>query len=163
MTNQDNSSSLETTYKYVRDYIVHEDSLINFRLNWLLVIQGLLFTAYGLSIKEPLSSDINKFRLVISFLGIATCILIFLSISTGIIAIKNLEAFWRKQKNRQNPTKFAKFPFITGGADPKRYNEEDKLLQKLHKFQYRLNLAFLSPLCIPLIFFCAWIILMVKF
>ena len=152
MTNQDNSSSLETTYKYVRDYIVHEDSLINFRLNWLLVIQGLLFTAYGLSIRESITNVVG-FRITILFIGIFTSILIFLSISSAVISIKNLEAFWRKQKNTKG------FPFITGGTDPESDEEGDKLLRPIHKIQYYLNTAFFAPLFIPIIFLIAWIIL----
>ena len=133
--------SLKSTYQFVRDYVVHEDSLINFRLNWLLVIQGLLFTAYGLSIKKDLSIDnenIDKFQQVISLLGIATCIFIFLSIFTAVIAIKNLEAFWRLQKPKDVTNKdYEKLPFITGGADPESNTSNSKdsklLLQKLHK------------------------------
>lgn len=86
MRDQDNSFSLESTYKYVRDYIIHEDSLINFRLNWLLVIQGLLFAAYGLSIRESSLANIHEFRKVLSFVGITTCNFIFLSIFSAVIA-----------------------------------------------------------------------------
>ena len=120
--------SLESTYKFVRDYVVHEDSLINFRLNWLLVIQGLLFTAYGLTIRELLKNEktseniqnIHEFRKVISFVGITTCILIFLSILSAVLAIKNLEAFWEmRNKNQKNIENITGLPFVTGGTNPR--------------------------------------------
>src|SRR5580658_9768416 len=39
-------------YKLFRDYIEHEDSLINQRLLWNINIQGFLFAAYGLSVQK---------------------------------------------------------------------------------------------------------------
>ena len=159
---KDQDISLESTYKYVRDYIVHEDSLINFRLNWLLVIQGLLFAAYGLSIRESSLANIHEFRKVISFVGTTTCILIFLSIFSAVIAIKNLEAFWEKRKKDENQENLKRLPFITGGTDPI-FNKGDGNLKRLHRLQDKWYIAFLSPLCIPIVFLSAWIHLMFKF
>jgi hypothetical protein len=36
-------------FELYRDYVKHEDELINRRLTWLLTVQGFLFAAYGLT------------------------------------------------------------------------------------------------------------------
>lgn len=41
-------------YEVFRDYLKHEDALVNNRLTWTLTIQGFLFAAYGLSIQKRL-------------------------------------------------------------------------------------------------------------
>src|SRR5688572_28835390 len=38
---------LEEQYHLYRDYLKHEDGLINYRLTWTLTLQGLLFAALG--------------------------------------------------------------------------------------------------------------------
>ncbi len=179
--------NLDNTYKYVRDYIVHEDSLINLRLNWLLIIQGLLFSAYALSLKDSSSQqDTAYFRQVISGVGIATSLLVLPSIFSAVIAIKNLEAFWRKKqlkikrqldkeeyklvsKKKQLETikeQLEEYPFVTGGVDPEfttKSNSEymgDDCLKLFHALQYYSNLVFWTPYGIPLVFFCAWIYLL---
>jgi hypothetical protein len=51
-----NESNTLEYYKRIREYIQHEDYLINFRLTWSLAIHGLLFTAYGLTIKSTIEA-----------------------------------------------------------------------------------------------------------
>ncbi|HTT82215.1 MAG TPA: hypothetical protein VMF67_01910 [Rhizomicrobium sp.] len=41
-------------YKLFRDYVKHEDSLINNRLSWLLTIHGFLYATYGFTIQKKL-------------------------------------------------------------------------------------------------------------
>ncbi len=46
-------------YEIFRDYIKHEDGLINSRLMWILTINGFLFTAYGLTLQKKLDITYN--------------------------------------------------------------------------------------------------------
>ena len=46
-------------YEMFRDYIKHEDGLINSRLMWILTINGFLFTAYGLTLQKKLDITYN--------------------------------------------------------------------------------------------------------
>ncbi|MGA2905059.1 MAG: hypothetical protein ABSD98_14595 [Candidatus Korobacteraceae bacterium] len=39
-------------YSVFRDYIKHEDDLINYRLNWNFTIQGFLFAAYSFTLQK---------------------------------------------------------------------------------------------------------------
>jgi hypothetical protein len=41
-------------YGVFRDYVKHEDGLINYRLTWLLTINGFLYATYGLTIHKKL-------------------------------------------------------------------------------------------------------------
>ncbi len=160
-------SDLDDTYKYVCDCIVHEDSLISLRLNWFLVIQGLLFSAYALSIKNSSLPSINTchFQRVISGMGIATSFFVLPSIFSTVIAIKNLEAFWRKKQLKMSKDQREKYPFVTGGVNLKREFDDydymgDKFLEPFYEWQYDSNLAFVTPYGIPIVFLCAWIYLM---
>src|ERR1700690_4318170 len=48
--------SLEKRYELIREQIIHEDGLINQRLNWLLLSQGFLFAAF-----TTIITNIDKF------------------------------------------------------------------------------------------------------
>jgi hypothetical protein len=41
-------------YELFRDYVKHQDSLINNRLSWLLTIHGFLYATYGFTIQKKL-------------------------------------------------------------------------------------------------------------
>ena len=94
MTNNGNTSDSEF-YKIIRDYITHEDSLINNRLTWLLAIQGLLFTAYGLSIREATrTADLVSLISLLKILGILTSFLGFTGILAAVLAIEKVAKKW---------------------------------------------------------------------
>jgi hypothetical protein len=66
MTHSDTSEytfeKISELYKILRSYIEHEDYLINFRSNWMYLIQSFLVASYGFTIQKKLEvmSKIDK-------------------------------------------------------------------------------------------------------
>ena len=137
----ENSNVLEL-YKIMRGYINHEDSLINNRLTWLLTIQGLLFTGYGLALRETTkSSDLISLIFILKGLGLATSFLGFTGILAASLAIREVERKWLsiKPKDLLTHSIADQLPDVTGGGN--------RLVHFLGSF---------TPLSIPSIFFVAW-------
>lgn len=95
-----NSVDLNETQKphdYVsyREKWVHEDDLINHRLNWLLMTQTILFAAYGLLLdnqpdttaNDNLGRNVDALIKVLPYLGIAVSGLIFLGVLGAVGAM----------------------------------------------------------------------------
>lgn len=165
-TSEDTPLSLDDSLKYyqlTRDYIIHEDTLINYRLSWLLTIQGLLFAAYGLAIRslEGKNSDLSEknpdllrenldllgenLDLLISalkWLGLLTSVLCFTGIFAAVLAIKKLSKTYEKSKDHSRVSPLIKvLPKVTGGSS-----------------EIASTLGY-SPLPIPVLFFVIWWIL----
>ena len=79
-------------YNALREQWTHEDNLINHRLMWLILSQGLLFTAYG-----TLNTDQHRW-LVIGFpvFGMAVSAVIGVSIYAALDASSVIEAAYRR-------------------------------------------------------------------
>jgi hypothetical protein len=90
MTEDDRHSQLADwdLYRALREQWTHEDNLVNHRLMWLILSQGLLFTAYG-----NLSTARHKW-LVIGFplFGIAVAAVIGISIYAALDATDAIKA-----------------------------------------------------------------------
>jgi len=125
--------------KTIRQMIAHEDDLLNNRMNWLLVIQGLLFAA--------LSNLSNKPKLVfvlISF-GFLVSVSCMISFITGEHAIRKLLNHWDKHLEERK-LKWQDFPPVFGAA--------------LDNKTFRILDRFLSPRrLLPLVFAIGWIII----
>lgn len=79
-------------YNALREQWTHEDNLVNHRLMWLILSQGLLFTAYG-------TLTIDKHRwLVIGFplFGMAVSAVIGISIFTALDGSRAIEIAYEK-------------------------------------------------------------------
>ena len=79
-------------YHALREQWTHEDNLVNHRLMWLILSQGLLFTAYG-------TLTIDKHRwLVIGFpaFGMAVAAVIGISIFAALDSSRAIETAYRK-------------------------------------------------------------------
>jgi hypothetical protein len=79
-------------YHALREQWTHEDNLVNHRLMWLILSQGLLFTAYG-------TLTIDKHRwLVYGFpvFGMAVAAVIGISISAALDSSRAIEAEYRR-------------------------------------------------------------------
>ncbi len=77
----------------IRGMIRHEDTLMNHRLAWMWALQGFLFGAVGLLWKERTLAV-----LVISIVGVVSCVSIGYSTNRGLRAIKDLLGICRKFK-----------------------------------------------------------------
>jgi len=129
-------------YHIYRNYIEHEDTLINFRLTWFLTTQAFLFSAYALINQQRLHD--GKFYLIrsfseifdysegkihfSSFLVLLICFFGFLLASRSYIslraasfAVESLQNKW----DREIAPKVAQWslPSLTGGGSEKAYIE----------------------------------------
>jgi hypothetical protein len=88
-------------YNALRDYITHEDSLINNRLTWLLASQGLLFSAFSALFKPmadlalsgekchmsnhaiEMFSDLKMLQYILSVLGLSISVICYIGIDAA--------------------------------------------------------------------------------
>lgn len=109
----------EEAFSIYRDYLKHEDDLINNRLSWNFTIQGFLFAAYSFAlekiadIREGLLStaidtrrvqasnvlhsisDLQIFLLVLTVVGMGVSFFVYVSVRAARYAIQELEVRWR--------------------------------------------------------------------
>jgi hypothetical protein len=79
-------------YNLYRDYLKHEDGLINWRTSWFLVVQAVVLGAYAtLRIKSNL---LYHTILALASVGFFSCALHVISILAAVLAIRALRAKW---------------------------------------------------------------------
>jgi len=112
-------------YSAYRDYLKHEDDLINNRLSWNFTIQGFLFAAYTFTLQKaselkgslllqlkPLSPgllskdlfnshtlglrELHVAMIILALVGLFVSGCVYLSVSAARIAIGELERRWRE-------------------------------------------------------------------
>jgi hypothetical protein len=139
--------SAERYYGIIRGQIEHEDNLVGQRLSWFVGAQAFLFTAYAITVgnagrsPEPWVYDRTKLLLfLIPVTSILTCVMIYVTVIAGVIAIRDL-----RQLNRD----FADHSATTGLPPVQGYRRTQVLGQA-------------APLFIPLIFFVVWVILLAQ-
>jgi hypothetical protein len=144
-------------YKAARDYITHEDSLINNRLTWLLVSQGLTFSAFS-ALFKPISDIIvhlhgdhclpekavislqetmdflEGLQFILSFLGLCISVISFLGVQAAVRAIRKVSGDY------EEVSKKAELPGLIGGGS-----------EDAHNF------GILYPRGIPIVLFFAWL------
>ncbi len=150
---EDESNKLKR-YEVIRDYIKHEDTLINNRLTWLLVSQGFIFSAFS-GLFKPMADiafkmgdpsfeknkvalifdDLEKLQYVLIGLGLLICIISYLAIEGAIQSIDKVK------DDHNHLSQDICLPELTGGGNPiaKRF-------------------GIVSSRGIPIILFLAWII-----
>ena len=77
----------------IRQMIFHENDLINHRLTWLLVLNGLLFAA--ISFNNTFANQLVK---PLAIIGIVSSLLAFYVILCAHLTIKSLYKGWEKNK-----------------------------------------------------------------
>ena len=89
--------SSEEFYKLIRGQIEHEDNLIGTRLNWFTASQSFLFSAYAIvtsSLTGKNAQWVNEQQRllfsIIPIIAIFVCILIFVSCTGAILAMRRL-------------------------------------------------------------------------
>ena len=129
-------------YNVYRDYIKHENTLMNVRMTWFLTTQAFLFSSYALLNQKRISAgafeavrsweefsgitDLKfKFSTVIltliCFFGYFTARRSYISVRAASLAVMALRRKWDSEL-AQDPA-FSSLPGITGGGDEKAMNE----------------------------------------
>jgi hypothetical protein len=125
-----------SSYKAIRDEIAHEDNLAGTRLNWFIASQAFLLSALAIAHtskdQTPPNPHNDFYFPIVPLLAIACCILIFLGIVGGAVAIRR----WRRlltEMIRQDPS-----------------------LPAIGRDGWIMRFGWSAPLLLPLIFFVAW-------
>lgn len=134
-------------YSLIRGQIEHQDNLIGQRLSWFVGAQAFLFTAYAISVGNAgpnhpawLSDRLVLLVFLIPITAILTCILIYLTVVGGLIAIWDLRRLYHAYADREATTGF---PPIQG-------TRSTQILGRA------------APLFVPVVFFLVWLILLVQ-
>ena len=118
-------------FTLIREYMKHEDDLINNRTTWLNTIQSFLIAAFGITFQksiELLSSSANKIddlaiirgyqylSTVFSLVGIGTSIIAWYAILAAVNSINALRDKWSTSPYYERHKDF--LPGIVGGGHP---------------------------------------------
>jgi hypothetical protein len=164
-------------YEIFRDYVKHEDELINNRLNWNFTIQGFLFAAYTFSLQKVsevrenillhlpsqalqvvLNSHILGLRelriamVMVALVGLSVSGWVYLSVSAARIAIDEVVRKWHTlyPDYGSNPTagkRNTHGPYLPGLTGGGHVSTHD--------------FGFMAPRALPLGFVAAWLLLIV--
>jgi len=111
-------------YQIFRDYLEHEDDLLNHRSTWHLAMQGFLFAAVGVLLQSK-SDDSNMDALrmlrqwlpyIIPLVGLSIAILAAFSMSAAHKAINRLSDDWEHVR-LEYPTPLPILPALAGAGD----------------------------------------------
>jgi len=100
--------SLEV-YKTYREMVVHEDNLINFRLTWLLIVQGASVSGYVAASLSEADLAQSLIRLIPPF-GAFFAVISWLGVVSASVAIRTLQLHYLKHHD------FDGLPPLTGGG-----------------------------------------------
>jgi hypothetical protein len=165
----DSNLPLHQHFKIFRDYIEHEDGLIDKRLLWNINIQGFLFATYGFSLQKLAEVEAGSkwhgatpemigakalywLIFVLPFLGIFISVYSFKGVRAAQHAIRKLKADWGDAKNQHMGNSLPALPGITGGGYESRPDKDDA-----HKAGFK------APLMFPLIFITVWFALLLTY
>jgi hypothetical protein len=119
------SEELASRYKVFRDYVQHEDDLINHRSTWHHTIQGLLFASLGFTLqgKSDAPGTVHgapvqwALLFVLPLLGIALAIAAWTSIRAATKALDELTVHWKKILGQYPEAAKVCLPELTGAGD----------------------------------------------
>jgi hypothetical protein len=116
-------------FQLFRDYVKHEDELINRRLTWLLTVQGFLFAAYGIANQIYAGSNskngsetlamrnfAERLGSVFASVGLVVGALAFLGVLAAQFSVWSLEKQW-KNIPKPNAAEAASLPGLTGAGN----------------------------------------------
>lgn len=160
-------------FKIFRDYVEHEDGLINNRLTWNTTIQAFLFTVYGFSVQKladihakPGTQDITEKALfwltfVLPVFGGGISYLTYKGVMAAQRAIENLEQQWDEIVKCEYPTENpGLLPKLIGGGSTKVAAFHDELhASELKRHHVVVNWGFTAPKRFPRFFEVAWALL----
>ncbi|AFY46734.1 hypothetical protein Nos7524_0831 [Nostoc sp. PCC 7524] len=84
--------------KSIRSMIEHENNLQNYRLTWLMTIQGLLFTGLGFAWDKK---DAMGLVTIFCLVGILVAISTWSALKLSDSALENLVKWWENNKSEQ--------------------------------------------------------------
>ncbi len=123
--------------RYCRQ-IDKEDTLIDQRVNWLLVSQSILFAALGLT-RQNIS---DLFLVVIPAVGIACSVFIGASIYGAALSLQH---YRRDMLDKCRPS-----------------DDPNLLYPQLHRLRHNVGLGLVSALMVPAVFCAAWIAILFR-
>lgn len=129
-------------FETYRKIVIHEDGLINWRVTWLVIFQGVLLTSFtqiGLGNQLPEDTKVTL-RNSLQWIGLVHSLISFLGVLSATVAIRTLRAHYEKNHN------FTNLPPLTGGG----YRNSAT------------NIGIAYHLLLPLLFFIIWTILLVS-
>jgi hypothetical protein len=163
-------------FKMFRDYIEHEDGLIDKRLLWNINIQGFLFATYGFSVQKLAEmqalkgetvaptgiTSLRGFMVILPMLGIVISILSFVGVIAAQRAIAQLSHDWHEAEkehlpNATPPPDGPRLPGIIGGGYTGETPPDECDRLAAHKGGFR------APLWFPWIFVVAWLLVLVSY
>jgi hypothetical protein len=151
----DHEKSCRDVYEAYRDYLKHEDNLINNRMTWLILSQSFFFTTYALAISRlsdstgETNTKIETFLNSVAVLGIIVGLATFLSILSALKAIEGLKLRWKDHafsetsENAKFIKEKARLPDLTGGGN-----------------SFAATFGFFMPMIMPLIFVGIWSVIL---
>ncbi len=134
-----NIESKLLVYDAYRKIVSHEDNLINWRVTWFLIFQGVLITSFTqVGFNDDIQSDLlPSIRFGLQTIGFMHCIISFFGILSAAFAIRTIRAHYEANYNFDN------LPPLTGGG----YRNATT------------NLGVLYHLFLPFLFLFIWIFL----
>ena len=103
-------------YEACQNFVIHQNTLVNERLTWLLVAQGLLFTAFGIVIDKDGDYMIHRLRRVLPIFGFLSSLLIGLGIAGALRAVTQANNVWLREVTAQG-LKSSDLPPLIGGIN----------------------------------------------
>lgn len=141
-----NRNDCRDRFEVYRDYVKHEDNLINNRMTWLVLSQSFFFTSFALAVgrlsdSDPVAAEkIYIFLNTIAWLGIAVGLATFGAVLAALNSIDGLRSRWDVLRTDDNVFVNDKtLPELTGGG---------KLFASVF--------GFFLPIVVPLIFAVTW-------
>jgi hypothetical protein len=117
-------------YKIFRDYIEHEDGLVNNRLLWNINIQGFLFATYGFSVQKLAeiqhgvegtggsgATALRWLLVILPFFGGSISFLSWQGVMAAQKATINVKTLWMNTAEKEHPAGHPTLPGITGGGE----------------------------------------------
>jgi len=120
-----NFENVVKIFNLYRDYVKHEDELINRRMSWNLTLQGFLFAAYGVTVQvlskatEHMIIAVLVLLYVIPALGAVVAFLGWRGVKAAQTAIEGLCKRWEWVAQRFDGELVALLPEMVGGGEPK--------------------------------------------
>jgi hypothetical protein len=125
----DNSDeSILQLFQIYRDYVKHEDGLINFRVTWFIATQAAIFAAYGFLVHDTLKrgpflaladgqpvTPLFAAVMLLCTLGGLSSVTSFFSIHAALIATRTVHRRWRDHVLRGVEREW--LPDIVGGGN----------------------------------------------
>ncbi len=136
---------LESYSTVIRQMIAHEDNLVNHRINWLIVFQGMLLAGF-----TQLNNNLSL-SIVIASIGLIVALSFTIAFSQSSRAIDFLLKQWEKKYTEAGKT-WEHYPPVLGLGVPR--NHYDKFIDKL-------DMIFGPKSILPWSFIVTWAVLMI--